>query len=450
MISGTVKHVIHCVCLIGLIVLSQMFMVVPDNFTEDWTECDTARLIIFWIAKLATFGTIPQLSFIFLGMLLYNSFSENVAPKGPFPLAPFICFRVVTRGDFPQLVQNTVKRNLETCLSAGLKSFCFDIVTDKLINITPSGQVRETVVPSTYKTKTGVLYKGRALQYCLEQDVNFLEDDTWIVHLDEETVLTESSINAFVMNGKHKFGQGTITYANEQIVSLACTLMDCAIRVADDLGKLKFQLKFFHKMLFSWKGSFMVAQAGAERNVGFDHGVESSLSEDYFFGTQALIRGYSFDFIEGEMWEKSPFTFRDYIKQRARWLQGTYQYATSNRIPGRYKILAYIVFSVWVSVPILGINGILTSFMLTPYYPVCERSSLLLYIILLYFYFFGILHSFKKFGFMRIILYFASFIIMLPIFLVLDSLAVFKVLFISTNTFQIVDKSLEQTKANIV
>ncbi|XP_072377556.1 beta-1,4-mannosyltransferase egh-like isoform X2 [Diabrotica undecimpunctata] len=195
MVSATVKHVIHCVCLIGLIVLSQIFVVVPPNSTEDWTKCDIVRLIIFWIAKLFTLASIPQLSFISLGMLIYNSFSENVVPKGPYPSAPFICFRVVTRGDFPQLVQNTVKRNFETCLLAGLDFFCFEVVTDKSIKIMQSKQIRETVVPSTYRTKSGVLYKGRALQYCLEEDVNFLEDDAWIVHLDEETVLTENSVH---------------------------------------------------------------------------------------------------------------------------------------------------------------------------------------------------------------------------------------------------------------
>ena len=47
------------------------------------------------------------------------------------------------------------------------------------------------MVPSDYKSKTGALNKSRALQYCLEDDVNMLNDDDWIVHLDEETLLTE-------------------------------------------------------------------------------------------------------------------------------------------------------------------------------------------------------------------------------------------------------------------
>ena len=35
----------------------------------------------------------------------------------------------------------------------------------------------ETVVDSTYKTKSGALNKARALQFCLEEDKNFLNDE---------------------------------------------------------------------------------------------------------------------------------------------------------------------------------------------------------------------------------------------------------------------------------
>lgn len=44
------------------------------------------------------------------------------------------------------------------------------------------------------RTKSGALFKSRALQYCLEDDVNILQDDDWVVHLDEETLLTENAV----------------------------------------------------------------------------------------------------------------------------------------------------------------------------------------------------------------------------------------------------------------
>ena len=69
----------------------------------------------------------------------------------------------------------------------------------------------ETVVDSTYKAKSGALNKARALQFCLEEDNNILKDEDWIVHLDEETLLTDSSVRGilnFINSGQHSFGQG--------------------------------------------------------------------------------------------------------------------------------------------------------------------------------------------------------------------------------------------------
>lgn len=113
-----------------------------------------------------------------------------------------------------------------------------------------------------YKTKSGAMFKARALQYCLEDGVNSLADTDWIVHLDEETLLTDNSIRGilnFVLEGKHSFGQGLITYANEDVVNWITTLAD-SFRVADDMGKLRLQFSLFHRPLLSWKGSYVVTQ----------------------------------------------------------------------------------------------------------------------------------------------------------------------------------------------
>ncbi len=126
-------------------------------------------------------------------------------------------------------------------------------------------------MPSSYHTKSGALNKSRALQFALEEEVNILSDDDWLVHLDEETLLTESSLRGilnFVADGKHPFGQGLITYANSPVhfkslwttlQNRICTVAD-SFRVADDMGKLRCQFKMFHKPLFGWKGSFVVTK----------------------------------------------------------------------------------------------------------------------------------------------------------------------------------------------
>ena len=197
--------------------------------------------------------------------------------------------------------QENIALNMKTCYDAGMENFIFEVVTDRAINLTQQLRVREVVVPTSYRTKSGAKFKARALQYCLEDDVNILQDNDWIVHLDEETLLTHNAICGilnFCEDGKHQFGQGVITYANGEIVNWLTTLSD-SFRVADDMGKLRLQFKMFHKPLFGWKGSFVVTQLAAERRVSYDHGMEGSIAEDCFFSMVAMAHGYTFDFIEG-------------------------------------------------------------------------------------------------------------------------------------------------------
>jgi len=87
---------------------------------------------------------------------------------------PFICFRTVTKGDYPQLVQNNVQRNKNICFAAGLNRFVIEVVTDKSINLVSESNQREVVVPNDYKTLSGALFKARALQYCLENGVDLI------------------------------------------------------------------------------------------------------------------------------------------------------------------------------------------------------------------------------------------------------------------------------------
>ena len=67
--------------------------------------------------------------------------------------------------------------------------------------------VEEIVVPKTYRSKSGALNKSRALQFCLEEDVNILKDEDWIVHLDEETLLTQNSVKGSLFDAFGQEGQ---------------------------------------------------------------------------------------------------------------------------------------------------------------------------------------------------------------------------------------------------
>lgn len=266
--NSTSKHVLHCALLFTIIIAFEIasggIKISENSFTtiDPWSTYGRVLTIVLYVLRLLTFLTLPQVLFNFCGLVFYNAFPDKVVLKGSPLLAPFICIRIVTRGDFADLVKANVTRNMNTCLETGLENFLIEVVTDKPINLPKHRRIREVVVPRSYRTKSGALFKSRALQYCLEDSVNILNNNDWIVHLDEETLLTENCVRGiinFVLDGKYPFGQGLITYANENVVNWLTTLAD-SFRVSDDMGKLRLQFKLFHKPLFSWKGSYVVTQ----------------------------------------------------------------------------------------------------------------------------------------------------------------------------------------------
>ncbi|XP_050672676.1 beta-1,4-mannosyltransferase egh-like [Leptidea sinapis] len=367
MIRSRIFHLIHCCLFISFILSFLVFAGVINFDGKEKPYLDPVEsyglygAIFLYVLRLLPLLSLPQMLFNFGGLVFFNAFPGKVKLKGSPLLAPFICIRVVTRGDFPKLVSRNITRNMNTCLDVGIDNFIIEVVTDKALNLPKHTRIREVVVPPEYKTKSGALFKSRALQYCWEENVNILSDSDWVVHLDEETLLTENSVRGilnFVFDGQHQFGQGLITYANEDVVNWVTTLAD-SFRVADDMGKLRFQFYMFHKPLFSWKGSYVVTQVAAEKKVSFDNGLDGSVAEDCYFGIKAYKEGYSFNFIEGEMWEKSPFTLWDYIQQRKRWIQGILLVVHSKELPLYNKIFLAISCYSWVSLPFSTSNLVL-------------------------------------------------------------------------------------------
>jgi egghead protein (zeste-white 4 protein) len=310
------RHIIHVCCFVIFILifesiagginiyplntLSSSLIVLISNPVEHYGLILT---IIIYFIRLLSLLPLPLVICHTCGLLLYNIFPDRPELHNSPLLGPKIRIRVVTRGDYPELVHTNVKRNLDICAKVGLDNFQIEIVTDKQINIhgLPANMVREVVVPSTYRTKTGALYKSRALQYALEPDVNQLSSEDYIVHLDEETLLTENSVRGilnFVNSNEYDIGQGLITYANETIVNHITTLAD-SMRVGVDLGCLRFCLKKFHQPPFLFKGSFVVCRAGCEFDVTFDNGRAGSIAEDTYFAMLAMSKNKKFGWIEG-------------------------------------------------------------------------------------------------------------------------------------------------------
>ncbi|VDK63878.1 unnamed protein product [Onchocerca ochengi] len=456
-INAETKHAIHVASFFCWLILFEVICGTIPLFSQTQSRyVSTSSLIdrygyfgtfILYIIRVASLLVLPQCIFNMLGLVLFNGFREKVRLKAAPLLAPLVCFRVVTRGDYPELVKQNVNYNMTKCREVGMENFFFEVVTDKAICLPSKPRLREVIVPSTYslRTKSGAQFKSRALQYCLEDGINILQDDDWIVHLDEETLLTNNSICGilnFCEDGKHQFGQGIITYANGDIVNWITTLSD-SFRVADDMGKLRFQFRFFHKPLFGWKGSFVVTQVGAERNVSFDHGREGSIAEDCFFSMIAFRDGYTFDFIEGEMLEKSPFTFWDFLQQRKRWLQGIFLTVHAKQIPTRNKILLGLSFYAWASMPVTTLQMYL--FHAFPLPPCFMFDFLVAFVaaVNLYMYIYGVLKSFShkyRHSPVRLCLYMVGALLTIPFNICIENIAVIWGMLGNKNGFYVVKK----------
>lgn len=305
-------------------------------------QSESSKAYIFFIIGLIPYLSIPVSILNCLGLICYNPYKKVTSPISCMSSAPFLCFRMVTRGDYPEFVRRNAIINRNKCREVGVHNFVIEIVSDKQINVPDEEEmIREIVVPKGYTTKNNTLYKARALNYCLESHVNTLASNDWIVHLDEETLLTESSLHGilhFTTETNADIGQGPISYANGEVIKNWITTLADSIRLSLDYALFRFQFAFLNRPIFGLKGSYIVIRNKVEMDVGLDNGPYGSIAEDCFFALKAWAIGYKFQFITGEMQEKSPFTVMDFIRQRRRWFVGQTYTILSREIPLIYKL----------------------------------------------------------------------------------------------------------------
>lgn len=175
--NPSTKFLIHCLSLLAIILFSAHQFLDTKNLINksDHTDFDPLKKYgIYWtyllcFIRFSILLVFPQVLSNFFGLILYNPFkSQKFLEKVPQDSSSiaFICFRVVTKGEYPNLVDRNVKRNIKTCLDAGFNNFSFEIATDRPLNLTFSeNKVREIVIPESYKTKTNAMFKVKILRF---------------------------------------------------------------------------------------------------------------------------------------------------------------------------------------------------------------------------------------------------------------------------------------------
>lgn len=182
----------------------------------------------------------------------------------------------------------------------------------------------------------------------------------------------------------------------------------------------------------------------AERQVSFDNGIDGSVAEDCFFAMRAFSEGYTFNFIEGEMYEKSPFTLLDFLQQRKRWLQGILLVVHSKAIPLKYKLLLGISVYSWVTLPLSASSVVLAALCPIPCPNIMDIVCAFIAGVNIYMYVFGVLKSCSlyRFGLMRFLLCAIGAVCIIPVNLVIENSAVIWGLVGKKHKFYVVQKDV--------
>lgn len=182
----------------------------------------------------------------------------------------------------------------------------------------------------------------------------------------------------------------------------------------------------------------------AEKDVSFDHGLDGSVAEDCYFSMIAFKKNYTFDFIEGEMWEKSPFHIQDFMQQRKRWLQGIFLVVHSSEIPWKNKMFLAMSLYAWLTMP-LSTSNLLWAYL----YPLPTDRFIYLNLVVAfvgavnaYMYCFGVMKSFslRKIGLFKFLACLIGSILTIPFNLIIENIAVCWGIFGKKHKFYVVKK----------
>lgn len=300
-----------------------------------------------------------------MGLMMYRPkdgiILERQEQKGDYR----VIFQITTRG----LNKEAVKRSVCSVLFWApryLKDYEVWVVTeddvDKAffeslngLNEEAKKRVKIVYVPRDYETPNGTKYKARALNYALElrRKLGYDLKKTWIYAMDEESIVGEDTILGIIdfiesvsKEGK-LVGQGIIVYSNFWGKNIFLSLGD-SIRAGDDLSRFRFQGEC-GEVLVGLHGSHLLYRADVEDRIGWDFG--EVRAEDALFGT--LVNKYfkkTYGWLKGKLYEQSPFSVEDYIRQRRRWFWGISDiFLNRDDIELKYKI-TYLLFMVsWLS-----------------------------------------------------------------------------------------------------
>ncbi len=274
-----------------------------------------------------------------------------------------VIFQIVTRGFEIDAVERGV-RSVMFWAPRYLKSFEVWIVTEEDIPESSRAKLRQLeevygekirvlFVPKNFETSRGTKYKARALCYALEvrKRLGYVDDRTWVYLMDEESVVGEDTVVSIVefIERSYRDGkmaaQGMVVYSNFWGKNILTSLFD-SVRPLQDLTLMRFQYER-GRPIFAVHGSHMLIRSDLEAEIGWDFG--PVMAEDLIFGLVSSSRvGRVWGWLRGKLYEQSPFTLTDFIKQRRRWVWGIIDVLKHEDVSRKDKTLVGLNYLLWL------------------------------------------------------------------------------------------------------
>ena len=276
-----------------------------------------------------------------------------------------VIFQITTRGFNTEAVERSVKSILYWAPKY-LRNFEIWVVTEddvdknffeslKGINNEAERRVKVIYVPRDYRTPNNTKYKARALHYAMElrKKLGYDPKKTWIYLMDEESIVGEDTILGIIdfiereaKKGK-LIGQGLIVYSNFWGKNLLTSLED-SLRAGDDISRYKLQARY-GKVIIGVHGSHLLYRFDLELKIGWDFG--EIRAEDALFGL--LVNKYFgkvWSWLKGKLYEQSPFSIKEFLKQRRRWLWGKLDIILKKKeINTKQKLIHLLHIFSWLS-----------------------------------------------------------------------------------------------------
>ena len=268
-------------------------------------------------------------------------------PVDPVVLAareiPFMKFQVTTRGGAQPIVERTVQGLVDIATEYPWLAphMSVEIITESaeeaahlpILFGTAPLKIDALCLPASYETPNGTRLKARAMHFMVERRLagwNAKPGRTFIVHLDEETLVTGEHLLVLVdyLTGDPRpVSQGPILYPLEWAKS---PWMCRAMESLRPFGCSECARVMSNPPPPHLHGSNLVVDEEVESRIGWDFGTldgQAYVAEDLLFGLRAyaLLGKEGFGWHGATMLEQPPLSVYWAVQQRLRWVLGALQ-----------------------------------------------------------------------------------------------------------------------------